>query len=68
MFFTKAALAVMTLCLTFVTANEPHLHARNIEYEIIKLDAYAEAYAEAYTDASDDIWVRSMDDDKHFVR
>jgi len=58
----------MALCLTFVAANEPYLHARDIDYEVMKRDAYAEAYAEAYADASDDIWARSIYDDELFVR
>ena len=68
MLFTKTAFAAMALCLTFVAANEPHLHTRDIEYEIMKRDAYAEAYAEAYEDASNDIWARSIDDDELFIR
>ena len=68
MLFTKTALAAMALCLTFVAANDSYLQARDVEYEIMKRDAYAEAYAEAYADASDDIWARSIDEEDIFVR
>ena len=67
MLFTKQAFAAMALCLTFTTASE-YLQARDVEYEMMKRDAYAEAYAEAYADASNDIWARSFDDDDLFVR